>query len=236
MTPCPCRLRPTHLSCPLWTSPLLSCLWPWSLLDCYVAASVSPPSLNTWKHPQRCRRSRGMFLTPSCQAAKTQTNHQHPKSLVRLDRTAMCSPLHYVLFPTIKPHLSCPDAAVERRVLHLLRHWGFKLPPVSDIPTPRRPHVLLRFSIPSHPVQRRDYSLWNMSQQYAHKHIYISMCATQSLELKATQTASQRGSMSRTTYVSHFKNCLLSLWIRTATFRTESRKIYSFCLQLNLFS
>lgn len=71
MTACPCHQRSTCHIDPLWTSPILNCQGPKSLLGCYVAVSVSPPSLRTWRPPQRCRRSRGMSLTLSCQAART---------------------------------------------------------------------------------------------------------------------------------------------------------------------
>lgn len=83
MTPCPCRRMPTHHVCPLWTSPLLKCQGPKSLLDCDAAVSASPPSPSTWRPPQRCRRSRGMFLTLSCQAARTPT--PAPGSFFRRD-------------------------------------------------------------------------------------------------------------------------------------------------------
>lgn len=72
MTPCPCRRRPTRRICPVRASALLKRQRPESLLDCSATASASPPSLSTWRAPQRCRISRGMFLTLSCQAAKHQ--------------------------------------------------------------------------------------------------------------------------------------------------------------------
>lgn len=73
MTPFPCPQRLTLLTHPQWASNLLSCCAqrPKALLDCCVAASASPPSLSTWRPPQRCRRSRGTCPTPSYQAART---------------------------------------------------------------------------------------------------------------------------------------------------------------------
>lgn len=170
MTPCPCRRRLTHHIFPLWTSPLLNCQGPKRLLDCYVVASASPPCLSTWRPPQRCRRSRGMFLTRSCQAARTPiTVNPGP-----LGRTAIFSPLCYFFFPPSKPRLSCSDAAVERGKPRLPRHWGFRVPPVSYVQTLWRPRRLLWFCAPASlhtPVQWRDYSCpagWD--SMHANKH------------------------------------------------------------------
>lgn len=104
MTPCPCLQRLTRHVCPRLTSAPLSCWRPRSPLDCSVAASASPPSPSTWRPPQRCRTSRGMFLTPSYPAARTPITDAAPL------------PLKNVLFtgqPHIFPSLSLPSSPLK---------------------------------------------------------------------------------------------------------------------------
>lgn len=109
MTLCLCPQRPTHHIYPVLTSPL-NCQGSRSLLGCYVAASASPPSLSTWRPPQRCRRSRGTSPIPCYQAARTPntTNTQKPGPW---DRTTKCPPDCYFFPPHLKSPLSCSDAA-----------------------------------------------------------------------------------------------------------------------------
>lgn len=92
-TPCPCRRSQTQNIDPQWTSCLLNCCaqGPKSLLDCYAAASASPPSLNTWRPPQGRRRSRGTSQTPSCRAARTAVTTTTQKPAL-YNRTAIRSP------------------------------------------------------------------------------------------------------------------------------------------------
>lgn len=150
MTPCPCRRMPTHHVCPLWTSPLLKCQGPKSLLDCDAAVSASPPSPSTWRPPQRCRRSRGMFLTLSCQAARTPTP-QRQRLVLFSDGTAIRSPLCYFLLPPLKPCPSCSDAAVERGMPCLHATEGAECLLLRTYKNLQRPHRLLCSSVPSHP-------------------------------------------------------------------------------------
>lgn len=214
MKPCPCRRRPTHHICPQWTSPLLTCQGPKSLLDCYVAASASPPSLSTLRPPQRCRRSRGMSLTLSCPAARTPATKTTQKP-GPLDGTAICSPRSCFPLPPLKPPLSCSDAAVEHGTPCLPRHWGFRMPPVCYIQTLRRPHWFCAPASlhPRGPVQWRDYSCPAGAENILKLELTVSTqtytCVMRPLDLKATQTASQtkvslkRGEMSRTTNMFH---------------------------------
>lgn len=102
MTRCPCRQRLSPHTCPLWKSPFLNFQEPRSFLDCYVSASASPPSLSTWRPPERRRRSRGTSLTLGCRGARTANTSQKPGPL---DGTAICSLLCYFPLPS---NLLCP--------------------------------------------------------------------------------------------------------------------------------
>lgn len=152
MTRCPCCRRPSLHICPLWTSSLLNFQWPKSFPDCYVSASASPPSLSTWRPPQRCRRSTGMSPTLSYQAARTIPTP--PKSLVLW--RGLSSPLCYCPFSPFRPPLPRSDAAVGRGTPRLARHWGFRVPPVSYVQTLLRLHRLPWFCAPAFEVLRTD--------------------------------------------------------------------------------
>lgn len=65
----PCHQRPTRRDCSLLISPVLTSCPPTPTKPpgSSAAASASPRSPNTWRPPQRCRRSRDTSLTRFCQ-------------------------------------------------------------------------------------------------------------------------------------------------------------------------